>query len=174
MPRPRSTARFPTRRKVKYAWLPASDRENSNPAATTNTSADLLAAYVADVGAELPVGTVIERIIGNLSISTTTATGDGEFTCGIRVATEGITTVGLPVLDTEVARWLWWMGAHLSGAYETSAGGFIAKEYHFPFDVHGRWRMDDIGDMLLFAILNHTGETAFTWSLWTRTLVRIP
>jgi len=156
----------------RYVWLPASDRENVLAAGTTAASADLLAAMVADMSIEPTPGMVIERIIGTLSVQP--AGIDQGITAGIRVVEEGSTAL-LVTLDTEVARWLWWYGTALrQEVYEHSAGVFRFAWESVPFDVHGRWRLQNVGDELRLTLINHDAESAITWSLWSRTLVRIP
>jgi len=161
---------------VRYAWLPSSSRINSLAAATTVGSVDLLAAMNNDMGREPAPGMVIERIIGNLSLRLTAETASSApITCGIRLVEEGSTAL-LVTLDTEIARWLWWYGTMIiDDVAEQSAGVFRPVwKTHIPFDVHGRWRLTNVGDELRFTMINHDAEDAILWSLWTRTLVRIP
>jgi len=160
-----------SRQRRSYAWIPSSTRVVTTAAATTNGAGDLLANYNADVGAQIPISSVIERIIGYLWFRTAAPAGEVEFTAGIRLVDEASTV--FPVLDTEIARWLWWYGGVASGAYESGAGAFQPTINHVAFDVHGRWRINDIGDELTMRISNHAPESALVWSLWTRTLVRV-
>ncbi len=173
MPTRTKTVRQTRRAPVRYAWCPASDRENTLAVGTTQ-SADLLASMGTDMGRETAPGMVIERIIGNLTIDGATAADEAEWTAGIRVKNEGEATASLPILDTEIGRWLWWNGGKVAGADEIAAGVFKTKVFRYEFDVHGRWRLDDVGDELVMVIINHSSEASIIWNLWTRTLLRIP
>jgi len=166
------------RSRPRYLWCPASDRVNALAAATTDTSANLIATLSSDAGIVSTPGMVIERIIGMLYVRPTsagTAVKDIDFTAGIRVlGDDGAESP--PTLDTEIARWLWWYGGMVSGLVaEVASGSFVVQwDPAITFDVHGRWRLTDAGDTLQMAIVNHDAEDSLTWSLWTRTLIRIP
>ncbi len=167
---------FTRKAPVRYAWLPSRQSIVATGSGVTTSGVDLLAAMNADMGREPAPGMVIERIIGQLSVRATAETASSiPITCGIRLVEEGSTAL-LVTLDTEVARWLWWYGTMVNDDVAEQSAGVFRPVWgtHIPFDVHGRWRLTNVGDELRFTIANHDAEDAILWSLWTRTLVRIP
>jgi len=168
----RQSRGFVKRAPVRYAWCPASLRDVPVSGGTTVLSADLLATMVTDMGRETAPGMVVERIIGTLVVSASLATEFVNWTAGIRVIDEGQNT---PLtVDTEIGRWLWWSGGLAAGGSQTGTTTFRPIFYRHEFDVHGRWRLDDVGDQLKMSIINHEAEDDLLFSLWTRTLLRIP
>ncbi len=129
-----------------------------------------------DMGRETAPGMVIERIIGTLSVRAASENASNvPYTAAIRVVPEGDTGLTL-VPDTEIGRWLWWYGTQLTTLATESAAGVFRAMWDAPvtFDVHGRWKLDNVSDTLRFMLVNHDAEDDLIWSLWTRTLLRIP
>ena len=118
---------------------------------------------------------VIERIIGTLVIRPAAVNTDTPFMCGLAVRLEGISATQIPITPkTEVGRFLWYHQDELLGeASEVSAGVFSPIRMRFYFDVHGRWKFDNLGDELAFYMQNDSGETGLTSSIYTRTLLRV-
>jgi len=157
--------------KPRYVWVPARDVENTVSSGRV-VSIDLLGVYASDALRETGPGMVVERIIGSLTVESTTVGTGGDFSMGLAVTPEG-GFGSTPGVATEIVDWLAWVsGRFPSGANEQAAGVFQADQMTYQFDVRSRRRLRSIGDELL-AVVENNNSTVMLWTLQTRTLMRV-
>jgi len=176
MPSPRRTNFVRRGTPPRYVWVPGNDQLQTTAGATTEVSTDLISNYMSDSGRETGPGYVIERVIGLLRVVsdvTNTDVSGIPFMCGLAVTREGETST--PVIPkVEIGRFLWYLQDETpTGADEISAGVFKPKNALYQFDVHGRWRFRNMADELTLVMQNDSGEDGITWSIYTRTLLRV-
>ncbi len=159
--------------KPRYVWVPGNDQAQTTAAASSEMSADLLANYFSDSGRDTGPGMVIERIIGMLIIRSTNVNEGSPFMCGLQVVGEGITALAITP-KVEIGRFLWYLASECSlEANEVAAGTFISRRTFYPFEVHSRARLNNIGDEMRLAMQNDAADQVIQWAIYTRTLLRV-
>ena len=157
----------------RYAWVPGDNQQQATGAASRANSVDLLLNYAIDAGRDIGPGMVIERVIGTLIVEPAAVNTLLPFMAGLMVVPEG-SLAALPLVKTEITRFLWWHADECSiGADEVAVGTFIPKQSTFHFDVSSRQRMLNMGDELRLIMQNDAVDQVITWSVYTRTLLRV-
>jgi len=159
--------------KPRYVWVPGNDQAEVTGAASLESSDDLLANFFGDSGRETGPGMVIEKIFGTLIVESGTVNSLLPFMCGLQLFGEGGVGGGISP-KTEIGRFLWFMqGECAIGADEVAAGVFIPKRETFQFVVKSRARLIDMGQELRLQMQNDSVDQSLTWSIYTRTLLRV-
>jgi len=159
--------------KPRYVWVPGNDQGVTTAAASTGASADLLANYLNDAQRDTGPGMVVERIIGSFTVTPPAPALQDAFMAGLMVVPEGGLT-SRPAAKTEIARFLWYIADETRiDASETAATVFGPTQNKYYFDVSSRQRLVNMGDELQLMFQNDTAEDILTWSIYTRTLLRV-
>jgi len=171
-PQRRSYRRGP--RAWRYAWVPGHDEGNSTTNAITVTD-DLIGNYKVDTQQETMPGFVIVRVIGNLKVGTANSSIGNEtpWYFGVGANKENVSTPTNP--QTEVGRFLWYIADTTDRrGIESQTDVFKAYTNTYYFDVKGQQRLVDVGDSLIGVMEAVGAGEAVEWSIFTRTLIRIP
>ncbi len=170
--RMRTRTSFSRGPRPRYVWVAGNDQQETTPAASVEASDDLLLNYAADVGRDTGPGFVIERIFGTLIIEPQAVNTLLPIMCGLVVSTEGSGVTITP--KTEAGRFLWFHQDECSReASEVAADVFIPKQKTIYFETKARFRMDNVGDELHLIMQNDAADQVLTWSVYTRTLLRV-
>jgi len=175
MTRSRRRTSFPTRSGTpsRYVWVPGDTQIETTPANSLESSADLLVNYFNDSGRVTGPGMVIERIFGTLIVQTAVVNSVSPFMCGLQMVREDDTAVRISP-KTEIGRFLWWMADECPiEASEVAAGVFIPKRAVYHFEVHSRAKLTSMAEGMRLQMQNDDGENVLTWSIYTRTLLRV-
>ncbi len=140
----------------QFLWVPFRTIATALTVAAgqTTLSVDLLGLYFTDTGREIPVGTTITRIRGNLLLTQVDADfQDVVVTVGLHVAEESSDYV--EILTTEITDPIWRMDyVGIFRATEVSAGAFNVEGKTFPIDtkskrkLHNAERLQLVGDLV--------------------------
>ena len=130
-------------------WLPFN--VNGTITSASSGSFDLLTRYLAEHGSEIPVGTTLGPIIGELALDPATVGSEGTIWSAIFLAPEGVTP-GY-ALEAEQLDGMWYLATQLNRAtVETAAGVFEALIQHYPIMTRAMRKITEIGQQLLLQV----------------------
>ena len=130
----------------------------SSLASGGTSSGNMLTIFFTDTGREIPVGTTITRIRGEMNVF---AQSDGVIqghTVGMFLAPEG--GVGTdPTLDAEITEMIWMHMGHTDGSVsESAAGVFRSNARIIQIDTKAKRKITKIGEELTFLYQNEVGS----------------
>jgi len=167
----RNRARGPRR---KLLWVPHSEPESTSTIGAVDTTGDMLAAFLADVGAETRPGMTIMRIVGVLSVRNPAITNiQARWTFALKLMQENATSFPLP--ESEIEDFLYWTGG-TDGPMgtEVATDVFAQPDRRIEFDVRSRRKLSGVGNEMIGLMQTPSGGQVVTWSIQTRTLIALP
>ena len=153
-------------------WLPF-DASTTVDAGSDANSADLLTRYLSDVGAEVPVGSTIGPIRGNISLEPVTINAQGAAFCAIYLRREGSNPA--PNLDQEPWHAMWYLAAPLTGkTNETAAGVFAPEKDVWPIETRAMRKISDVGEELVASFSEVTSLTDILTRVMGWIFIKLP
>ncbi len=155
-------------------WLPFYFEGLTVSAGGTISTGNLLARYQTEVGREVPIGTTIGPIIGNLSVLGDTVGLAPDLFGGIELIREGqsVTVVDLELEPADLI----WMGTHmgLSTVMETAAGVFAVEREPWHVETHAMRKTRSVGDEMFLKVDEVSGDAGASMSVAFHLFLRFP
>jgi len=155
-------------------WLPFHQAAIALAASGSVATGDLLARYQTEIGREVPVGTTLGPIRGNISVLTTGAAVHSHLFAAIQLITEGGSTV-LPSLELEPIDAMWY--GVLDGrnqTVESAAGVFTEIPDTFPIQTKAMRKVREVGQQLHLVFNEVSGDAAVTLTVGGHIFMKFP
>ncbi len=163
-----------TFRKRQNMWIPFYVEELTLSASGSVSSGDMLARYNSEVGREVPIGSTIGPIIGNVTVLGDAVNFNWDIFAGIQLIDEG-QNAGTVTLELEPGDFIWYgtlMGNNIVN--ETAAGTFTPQSQTFPILTRAMRKTKTIGEELVITFDEVSADVGVSLRVALHTFLKLP